>query len=372
MEIKLHTILFPNNEKVQIHWGIFYRGSRCVLADDNSKLLIPAYETIDFATYFNGFSYQKWKTYTNLQTVKLYLTMLGEFTVELVGYDFNGFTPVRHSYGKFSYDLSEETPICLTYEECNQQLLSFEIHAHTNCQLYDGYYTCEYKETDKRPIELAIATTTCFKEEYIIHNMELLKQEILECEEDISKHVNIHVIDNGRTLDVDKYSTEHLTVYPNKNVGGSGGFARGMMEAMKQEPRATHVLLMDDDVIVLPESIKKTYTLLSLLKPEYQGNFIAGAMLAMEDMCILHEDLGTVRDNGEVCPRHRDLNMWELTNVFRTEMIQPNVKNEFGAWWYCCIPIKFVNEQNLPLPLFIRGDDVEFSLRNKAKFIKIN
>lgn len=372
MEKKLQTLIFPDNEKIQTQWGIYYRGSRCVLGYENAKLSIPAFEIIDFATYFNSFSYKKWKTYTNLSALKLYLSMKGKFELELVGYGYHGLQPERHSYGIYSYELPEQTTICMEYPECNEQLVSFEIHPYSESQLYNGYYTGEYEEKDVRPVELAVATTTCFKEDYITHNMDLLKREILECDDEISKHFYIHVIDNGRTLEPEKYNDDHLTVHPNKNVGGSGGFARGMIEAMHQVPRATHVLLMDDDVIVLPESIKKTYTLLSLLKPEYQGHFIAGSMLAMEDMCIMHEDLGTIRDSGEVCPLHRDLNVTDLVYVLKMEETLPSIKNEFAAWWYCCIPVQAIEKNGLPLPIFVRGDDIEYGLRCHPGFITMN
>lgn len=44
----------------------------------------------------------------------------------------------------------------------------------------------------------------------------------------------------------------------------------------------------------------------------------------------------------------------------------------YAGWWFCCIPMKMIKQNGLPLPLFIRGDDVEFSLRNHAKFITMN
>lgn len=44
-----------------------------------------------------------------------------------------------------------------------------------------------------------------------------------------------------------------------------------MIESIRQKPKATHVLLMDDDVVVLSESIKRTYLLLLLAKEKYKG-----------------------------------------------------------------------------------------------------
>jgi len=38
-----------------------------------------------------------------------------------------------------------------------------------------------------------------------------------------------------------------VQLIPNKNVGGSGGFARGLVEAL-QENTYSHFLFMDDDI----------------------------------------------------------------------------------------------------------------------------
>mgnify|MGYP006976954123 FL=1 len=45
---------------------------------------------------------------------------------------------------------------------------------------------------------------------------------------------------------------------------------------------------------------------------------------------------------------------------------------EFNAWWYCCFPMDVVSEENLPLPIFIRGDDLEYGLRNMKHLILMN
>jgi hypothetical protein len=45
---------------------------------------------------------------------------------------------------------------------------------------------------------------------------------------------------------------------------------------------------------------------------------------------------------------------------------------EFNAWWYCCFPMSVVRDDNLPLPIFIRGDDLEYGLRNMKDLILMN
>ena len=104
----------------------------------------------------------------------------------------------------------------------------------------------------------------------------------------------MHVIDNGCTLPYKELSTDKVTISPNENVGGAGGFARGMIESMEQDVPATHVLLMDDDVEVSPESIMRTYNLLRIVKPEYSEAFVSGAMLNYEDVQDMKEDTGFI------------------------------------------------------------------------------
>lgn len=88
-------------------------------------------------------------------------------------------------------------------------------------------------------------------------------------------HMFVHVIDNDRELDPSELDSEDLKVYMNNNVGGAGGFTRGMIEALELPKKPTHVLLMDDDVMVMPESLFRTYYLLRLLKDEYKKCFLS-------------------------------------------------------------------------------------------------
>jgi hypothetical protein len=146
-----------------------------------------------------------------------------------------------------------------------------------------------------------------------------------------------------------------------------------MIETMKADPRPTHVLLMDDDVEVLPESIKRTYALLRLMRDASPDYCISGAMLELDHRNIQHEDVGMIREkDGAAMPRKpigMPMHLWD--NVLLNEQ-DYDCENAYAAWWYCCIPSSFITENNLPLAVFIRGDDIEYSLRNNAKLITLN
>ena len=175
--------------------------------------------------------------------------------------------------------------------------MGFQIETRGRVAIANSYYSVEF-EGEPRDVELALATTTFKKERYIESNIALVKSEILGCDDDIASHFTMHVIDNGRTLDAAALSGGRVHVCPNANVGGAGGFAYGMIRAMEQAPRATHVLLMDDDVAVSPESIKRTYNLLRIVNDDYAEAMVSGAMLNMEVGEEQWEDTGYMTPEG--------------------------------------------------------------------------
>jgi hypothetical protein len=122
----------------------------------------------------------------------------------------------------------------------------------------------------------------------------------------------------------------------------------------------------------MPEALKRTYNLLSLIKDEYKDHFISGAMLKMEQMNEQHEDIGYVHNDGYYTPKKRPMYLHLLEDVVHNEELLDTPEMSYAAWWYCCVPIENISLDNLPLPVFVRGDDVEFSLRNKADIISLN
>ena len=181
-------------------------------------------------------------------------------------------------------------------------LLAFEVTTFSMLDVKEIYYYTKVDESKLRDVELAVATTTFQKEDFILPNIELVKREVLGCAEPIAGHFTFHVVDNGRTLDKEALEGSGVFIHPNPNVGGAGGFTRGMIEAMEQEHKATHVLLMDDDVQISPESLKRTYNLLTLVNDEYVDAFLSGAMLSYEKQDEFYEDIGYVRHYGVYGP----------------------------------------------------------------------
>ena len=76
--------------------------------------------------------------------------------------------------------------------------------------------------------------------------------------------LKICISDNAGTLEPEKIENPEIHVVKNKNLGGVGGFTRTMLEYLNGEEKISHVLLMDDDAIILPETIERNYLFLNI------------------------------------------------------------------------------------------------------------
>lgn len=366
----LQHIVLPDRQELEDNWELYYKGSRGIIADGTLRL--PKYGSTSFYTYLNGFSNRKWKQYTTVNKIKLVLEITGECEVYYAGYSLPMFNPEKTIFNKTRGEYQKEI-IQFVFPDNDEQMLGFEIHCYTDCILHDAWYETEVDDSSINDVELSIATTTCYKEKFIINNIESLYNDLFLKEKNVGEHINVHIVDNGRSLHENDFpQSDRIQLHSNKNVGGSGGFARGMLESMRQQPKATNVLLMDDDVLILPESIYRTFMMLKLEKNEYKNAFINGAMLYYEDKNFQHEDIGTISNKAKFSPRKPRYCMTQLKDVLDNERWFPPIDNQYGAWWYCCIPMNVIENKGLPLPLFIRGDDAEYGMRCKPEFITMN
>lgn len=373
MQYKIQSIIFPHVNEHRTCRELFYRGDNGILDLKEDTLTLGFAQHVDFLTYLNACSWQKWQRYTTAKELILHLTLKGQARIKFIGAHKDVLTVTTTVFEEKDFANEDWQEVVYTFPKNNEQMVGIEITALSEKLIIkDGCYLATTENKKPNDVKLCIATTTCKKEELIKRNIELIKSEIINSKEEIAKNCFLHVVDNGRTLSEEDIDTPQVRLHSNVNAGGAGGFARGMIEALAQQPRATHVLLMDDDVLVLPESIKRTYNLLRLVRSEYKERFISGAMLYYENPKMQHEDLGIVNNEGMLQPLKEELDHTLLRDNLQNEIDMPVCNNTYAAWWYCCIPVTEIRKNRLPLPIFIRIDDVEYSLRCKAQFITMN
>ena len=301
-----------------------------------------------FNTYFNSLNLYLIKRYLGCSKVKLIL-------------HFNGTAEVRVAYQykkKFRYlelqkcgdntyvfDISSLPEVGVVFPVVKGDIRKFEV--------LDFRYEID---CESRPISPCVLITTYNREEFLIPNLEKLNG----CE----GLAHVIVVDNARNVKLpDTLDKKKFTVIPNDNLGGTGGFTRGMIEAKKRG--FSHIFIMDDDIILIPEVMEKTFSLVSSLKKEHENDWVGFSMLINDEPLVQYE-LGTKWDGAKLKLNHHK---YKLNRVKYLEKNQINTKYNYSAWWSLMMPTSVIDKYGYPFPMFIKFDDIEYALRRKDEEI---
>lgn len=351
---------------------IKHEGARC--SYDRRSQALKLSGLVDFTTYLNALSVAKWVAYTAIDQVKLHIEVAGDGCVIATRSLF------RTESGNFASEVPQAYELAASQEFESHDITmplactvaGFSVMTEGDVEIRNAYYYTEVAAERVQPTSIALCTTTFRKEDYIVPNIERIREGVLGCGDAIAHNFKMFVVDNGRTLDAEALSGDGVQIIPNPNVGGSGGFARGMIAAQDDPAVFTHVVLMDDDVRMLTESFKRLYALLSLRTEEYRNACVNGAMLQLENPVMQFEDVSYVRRIGGYQKIKHCMAMDDQENLVENELIDVEVPGAYGAWWFSCIPMELVEREGLPLPFFIRCDDVEYGVRCQTKYMTMN
>lgn len=329
---------------------------------------------VSFDTYMNGFSVGKWAKYTVIDQLSFVADLEGEANVKLFHAHKSGddIQVTEIASAKVSHSTRKKAEI--QFGKLREDGIFYaQIEAVSGEVVL---YAASYDAPDREPtqtVKMAIDICTFKREQYVKRNMGIIFHDILENEESpLYKNLWIHISDNASSLDGIVDSNEYITVSKNANYGGVGGFTRGILETKKRQAEKgfTHVLLMDDDATISSASIELNYILLSYLKPEYFGYTIGGKLLVL-NVPYLQFEAGAQWNKGKIKALKNELDIRELDMVLENEIEDKPI--EYTGWWYCCIPLSEIDDDNLPLPIFIHRDDIEYGLRvGRGRFILLN
>ncbi len=349
----------------------YFRIERARLEADGVRL--PAGASLSTITLFNGFSIGKWRKYTTLDNLTLRLELSGAARVRLVHWQLaaDG-RPQRTSILEQVCRADDRETFELTFPDplAEEGVYACELAAEgEESALYGGCYCTEADGAALNPVDIALDICTYRREAYVERNLALIRSAFIDNpDSELRGHLDVFIVDNGRTLDANKLEGERVHVFRNRNTGGAGGFARGMIEIIDFPRSFSHALLMDDDVLIDPDAILRTYRLLRFLKPEHAGKTIAGALMRLDARHMQYES-GAVWDGLEPRPRKENLDMRHIESVLENEREEPL---DFNGWWYSCVPMLKIANDNLPLPLFVHRDDVEYALRTGSDILTLN
>lgn len=331
---------------------------------------IPAGNEADLFTYFNSFSAYKWKMYTTVEQVCFRLRCHGNCEITLWDTKVeDGADPAAHSFASTKHEEGGADEVVLRFSLHDVKGIVYAvIKAESDTVIFGGSFETVHEPV--LPVKIAVGICTFRREEFVKKTLETLKRETMENPDSpLYQNVYVYVSDNGQTLPYEELSNDRIFVMPNRNTGGSGGFGRCMKEAYEDREKygLTHILLMDDDIVLEPESLFRTYTLLNFLKEERKGAMLGGGLLRLDIPYIQHAN-GELWQGGRIGFTKRGYDLRRMTDVVRNEY---NLPMEYNGWWYCCVPLA-EQFRGFPLPIFIHGDDIEYGLRFDGNIMTMN
>ncbi len=348
---------------------LYYRNRDGQAKLTEEGVVLPQGTELDLGTYFNAFSINKWKKYTRISDVCVMLNYKGSMKLE-----------IRH----ITKEDKKIADRCLLEQQlesrerttCRTEAISLPeegafsimLTANTETILYGGSYETT-GNLPQRDIRIGVSICTFKREPFVERNLEILKKEILNNENSPAYgKVRVCVSDNGGTLDKERLEDDNIHIVKNKNLGGVGGFTRGMLENMEADENLTHILLMDDDVVIAPSAVERMYVYLSLLKAQFYEYMLGGALMRLDMPCIQFES-GAIWNDGDMIANHHNLDMQEMYNCLMNE---EESRQDYVGWWYACIPVSLIQEIRLPIPMFLHRDDIEYGLRAHGRFLFLN
>ncbi|WP_405179087.1 glycosyltransferase [Nocardia sp. NBC_01377] len=175
----------------------------------------------------------------------------------------------------------------------------------------------------------------------------------------------VYVVDQGTDLVQDRPRfQETRPVFGDKlryirqpNLGGAGGFTRGLYEVSSANEHAD-VILMDDDILCEPETVLRLNA--------FANSTVEPMLVGAQMLFLLNPDYLNV--GAEEVHLHELKHGQKVSKALRnTSMLKKNQERRvdagYNAWWTCLIPAEVVAEIGLPVPIFFQWDDVEYGVR---------
>ncbi|WP_029705199.1 glycosyltransferase [Arthrobacter sp. TB 26] len=345
---------------------MFSSGSRQAHFEDllsRTSMRVRSGEQISFGTYFNAFPASYWRRWTSVRDVRLVVRTTGTGSVTV--YKSNARGSVQRVDGRH-VDGETTSEFELSLKPFGDGgWYWFDLAASsTELVLQSGQWETNEAARDSGQVTLEI--TTMNKPDFCLNNARILADNL----DALTNVKEILIVDQGTQkvqdqegfAEVEALLGGKLRVINQANLGGSGGFARGMYEAV--ENGSDYVLLLDDDIVVEPESIVRLLTFADRCR---KPTIVGGHMFDLYNRSVLHT-FGEVVDPFRIVPAqpHADMELrhdFGVANLRQTAWLHRRVDVDYNGWWMCLIPTRVIKEIGLSLPLFIKWDDAEYGLR---------
>jgi len=313
--------------------------------------------TVSFDTYFNGLFELHWRLYTRAGALTLALQAEGRAIVRVWRR-----TPDAGQALVHEQEVAGSTRICLPMDAAHFRqagLLWFDLTALGGAVVLRGA-DWSTPNPGQPPARLGVVICTFNREPELAAVLAAIAGD----EELGGAVARIIVVNQGRPglvaqpgiRDAAAQFGPRLRMLEQANLGGAGGFGRGLLEAL-DDPAVSHVCFLDDDVRVEPESLRRMAAFFTLAQHDVA---LGGHMLDSVRPTTLYEAGAVVLPNWAPTPLHHGLDLCDPDAL--DTLLDPGAMH-FNGWWMFGFPKRWVERVGMPLPCFIRGDDIEFGMR---------
>jgi len=339
-----------------------------------SSMVIRPGARVSFATYINAFPASYWRQWTTVDQVRLHVEVHGDATVLVYRSNARGASIKLHSLptGAGAGTPAGES----TVVQVDLDLVPFVDGGWYWFDIVGGGERAvltsalwEVHGIPQREPRLSIGVTTVNKPDYVRRIVATIGGA-----DELREHLDtLYIVDQGSRAVVDEPGwdeaaatlSEQLRVITQANLGGSGGFSRGMYESLAAGKSTFHMVL-DDDVSVEPESILRAVRFGSYAR---RPTIVGAHMFDIHNPTVLHtfgEEVDPVNWTfGPVRGAHEEHNL-AYAGLRETPWLHRRLDVGFTGWWMCLIPTEVLREIGLALPVFIKWDDAEHCLRARA------
>lgn len=313
-----------------------------------------------FDTAANLFNLGKWQRNCGLSDLRLRLEGRGRFELVVIQ------APARRSRERLVNEVVELEPGWPLSLDLSALLLHEprSVVCFTLLALGEGELTGAAWETAQPPKhlpQLALSITT-FRREAAVE-ASVARFESFMAQSPLAPFLHLFVVDNGRSAEI--RPSAHVTPIGNENLGGSGGFARGLLAA--EDRGATHCLFMDDDASIHMGALERTWAFLA--HADNPRTAVAGGLTMANHRWAIWESGAIFRQNCK--PQWLGTDLRDSGEVLQMEQEStgPKPHDFYGGWWYFAFPVAHAKYR--PFPFFVRGDDVSFSIANDFDIVTL-
>jgi galactofuranosylgalactofuranosylrhamnosyl-N-acetylglucosaminyl-diphospho-decaprenol beta-1,5/1,6-galactofuranosyltransferase len=331
-----------------------------LLAVEDWSLSIDAGLRVSFGTYFNSFYVTYWSECTSVSSVALRLQLAGRGVVSVFWQAAEGSVRLL---GEIPFDSPTATTVEMSLcddegRACSTGRVWFEVEARTDTTLYAGEWVTP--DPPVRRVNPSVVICTFNRVEYLSSIMQALAER-----KDVYQEISrFFIVNQGEHFGLADLVTatgqdflDRIELIEQDNLGGCGGFTRGMYETLR-DGSLTHAILLDDDVRLHPESL---FRAIRFMAYAHDDVVLGGHMLDLVRPRDLYE-AGADFDSETLLPKPvgQGLRLNNPRNLDEFLTVRPV---DYNGWWFFMAATSVIEHVGLPIPCFIRGDDMEYGVR---------